>query len=96
MVHLHENRSDNGLEAMIKNLLQRAVKITSASTETSPWELYLQQYIVMEAISSVCNAYSIGISENIKRGVSAFFAPDDLFSIGTVLLHNLIKFKLIT
>ena len=41
MVHLHENRSDNTLEAMIKNLLQRAVKITSASSEANPWELYL-------------------------------------------------------
>ena len=41
MVHLHENRSDNTLEAMIKNLLQRAVKITSASSDANPWELYL-------------------------------------------------------
>ena len=29
MVHLHENRSDNAIEAMIKNILQRALKITS-------------------------------------------------------------------
>ena len=92
MIHLHENRSDNTLETMIKNLLQRGVKITSANTEARPWEFYLQQFIVSEAIASVCSAYATGISENIKQGISAFFAPDDLFSIGTVLLHNLIKF----
>ena len=28
MVHLHENRSDNAIEASIKNILQRTLKIT--------------------------------------------------------------------
>ena len=28
MVHLHENRSDNAIEAAIKNILQRTLKIT--------------------------------------------------------------------
>ena len=42
MIHLHENRSDNALEAMIKNLLQRGLKLTSAGTEqTWPWGSYL-------------------------------------------------------
>ena len=93
MIHLHENRSDNALEAMIKNLLQRGLKLTSAAAEhTWPWGAYLLQYITFEALQSVCETYAKGINESIKQGVTYFFVPDDLFGIGNSLLHNLIKF----
>ena len=35
MVHLHENRSDNAIEAAIKNVLQRALKITVGETNAA-------------------------------------------------------------
>lgn len=97
MVHLHENRSDNALEAMIKNLLQRGLKLTSAGAEPT-WHFgsYLLQYIVFDALQSLCETYSKGINESIKQGVTAFFAPDDLFGIGNAVLQNLVTFAPLT
>ena len=96
MVHLHENRNDNSIENTIKNVLQRALKLTSTgeqATETT-WIFgsFLNQYIVFETLQAICETYSTGINESIKRGQSSFFAPDDLFTIGNAVLHNLITF----
>ena len=40
--------------------------------------------------------YSKGINESIKQGVTAFFAPDDLFGIGNAVLQNLVTFAPLT
>ena len=102
MVHLHENRSENAIEASIKNILQRALKVTVPQTEESkedakeseewPFGKYLQQYIVLEALQSICETYAKGITDSIKKGVSFFFVPDDLFTIGNSVLHSMIVF----
>ena len=54
MIHLHENRSENAIEASIKNILQKALKIASPQTDESlnewPFGNYLLQYIIFEAL----------------------------------------------
>lgn len=96
MVHLHENRSDNAIEAAIKNVLQRALKITTTNSEATEmtWHFgrYLLQYVVIEALQKICETYATGINDSIKRGVSFFFVPDDLFTVGNSVLHALIVF----
>lgn len=94
MIHLHENRSDNALEATIKNILQRTLKVVVPEAESQwPFGAYLIQYVVFDALSSICETYARGIDESIKRGVTYFFVPDDLFTIGGPLLTSLITFK---
>lgn len=95
MVHLHENRSDNATEASIKNVLQRALKLTSVEeqhNEQRAFNRYLTQYILFEALQAICETYSKGINESIKTGLTFFFVPDDLFTIGNSLLNSLLSF----
>ena len=53
---------------------------------------YLHQYVVFEALQAVSSAYASGITDSIKRGVTFFFVPDDLFTIGNSVLSSLIQY----
>ena len=56
MVHLHENRNENAIEASIKNVLQKALQITTpnnnANQDQTEWIFgnYLLQYVIFEAM----------------------------------------------
>lgn len=50
------------------------------------------QYTVLEALQAICETYAKGISDSIKRGVTFFFVPDDLFTIGNSVLNSLIDY----
>jgi hypothetical protein len=94
MVHIKDNRSLNALEAVITLVLQKILKLTTGQQEKAcPWSAYLLQYVLFTVTESLSQTYSNGINESIKKGVSDFFAPDDLFSIGNAVLYNMIDFK---
>jgi len=44
-------------------------------------------------MQTICETYAKGINESIKKGVTFFFVPDDLFTIGNSVLHSLIAYK---
>ena len=95
MIHLHENKSDKALEAHIKTIFQQAVKIATPNKNASSWLFgaYLLQYVVANALQAVTETYAMGIDESIKRGVTFFFVPDDVFTIGGPLLRSLITLR---
>ena len=83
------------MEAHIKTILQKALRIASPDENASSWLFgaYLLQYVVVDALSAVTETYAKGIEESIKRGVTFFFVPDDLFTIGGPLLSSLITLR---
>jgi hypothetical protein len=53
----------------------------------------LWQHAVFELLGAVLNSYSQGIATNLKAGIDNLLIPDDIFTIGQSLCHNLINFK---
>ena len=41
----------------------------------------------------MCSTYATGITDSIKRGVTFFFVPDDLFTIGNSVLQSMIQYN---
>lgn len=68
------------------------IVVPQENQETEEWLFgkYLLQYVVFEALKAVCETYAKGITDSIKRGVTFFFVPDDLFTIGNSVLSSLI------
>ena len=64
----------------------------AANQNTEDWVFgkYLFQYVIFEALHAVSSTYATGITDSIKRGVTFFFVPDDLFTIGNSVLHSMI------
>jgi len=94
MAHFHDGKSEASIESFIDNLLQRALKITSPeAAPESAWGNYLLQHVSLTALQGVCQGYSDGIREMVKKGENHCFVPENLFAIGKVVLKNLIDFK---
>lgn len=94
--HLTKNQSESSLESFIEKVLQLGLRLATESEpidEQSFWHRYLQQFITFQLIQRMGQTYSTGIEESIKKGISYFMVPDDMFTVGNTLLNALISFK---
>jgi hypothetical protein len=97
IIHLQEGRQLNALESFTKNVLTRAVQVTSSAHQVkAPWSAYLLQYSVLEILQAILNAYAVGIKQSLQQQKSSVFIQDELFTIGKVVLQNLLGFDIRT
>ena len=95
LTHLNQNCQDNTLEAFVKNILTRVCSITTSQqiNSRSAWSVYLLQQSSFEILRSILETYADGIKTSLLTGKSQIFIQDDLFTIGKVILQNLITFE---
>ena len=84
--------SSSGLEKTIKMVMNHALKVT----KQDKWETHaalLWQHAAFELLSSILQAYSSGIKQNVRLGIDNLLVPDDIFTIGKSLIHGLMDFN---
>ena len=51
------------------------------------------QYVLYQTVKKIVHKYVKGIRDCLRKGIQYFFVPDDIFSTGLPLLHNILDFK---
>ena len=100
------------LEKLVKHLLSQALKLSQVQVDDATKKatncfntdgnncpslgIFMWQHVVFELVGSLLGAYTSGIKHNIKTKVDNLLIPEDIFTIGSSLMHNLINFKPVT
>ncbi len=90
------NQANSALEKTIKLIFSMAIKIANKAqdkVQQNVWGNFLTQYVLFKCLRFITKSYAKGIRQSIKKGISAFFVAEDVFTFGKGLLQALVEFR---